>query len=162
MIRDAVIADAKGIGAIWNPVIRDTAITFNSVEKSDREIADLVAQRQATGRCFLVAEDGLGIAGFASYDQFRGGAGYRLCMEHSILLQPRAWGKGLGRALMTALETHARTAGAHVMVAGVSAENPEGRAFHEALGYKLTGTLPEVGHKFGRFMDLWLLQKILT
>lgn len=162
MIRDARAADAAGIGLIWNHVIRDSVATFNSAEKTDAEIAGLIAARQAAGRCFMVAEDDEGIAGFVTYDQFRGGIGYRLSMEHTIQLAPRAFGRGLGRALMRGMEDHARAAGVHVMMAGVAGENEAGRAFHAALGYRLVGTLPEVGHKYGRFMDLWLMQKILT
>lgn len=162
IIRDAVPADAPGISAIWNPVIRGTAITFTSAEKSLTEVTALITNRQTAGQGFLVMEDAAGLAGFATYAPFRGGSGYRLSMELTIQLAPRAQGRGLGRALMRRLEDHARHAGVHVMVAGISGENPRARAFHEALGYSVAGTLPEVGHKFGRFMDLWLLQKILT
>lgn len=162
MIRDAVAADAAGVAEIWNWVIRDTVATFNSAEKPVEEVAALIRNRQAAGRCFMVAEDGAGIAGFVTYDQFRGGIGYRLTMEHTIQLAPRAHGKGLGRALMQAMEAHARAAGGHVMVAGVAGENQAGHDFHAALGYELVGTMPEVGHKFGRFMKLLLMQKILT
>lgn len=62
---------------------------------------------------------------------------------------------------MAAIEAHAKGAGAHQMIAGVSAENPEGRAFHEKLGYRLIATVPQAGFKFGRFMDLILMQKFL-
>lgn len=162
ILRDAVPADGTGICAIWNPVIRDTAITFTSAEKSPPEVAALITTRQAAGQGFLVMEDAGGIAGFASYAPFRSGDGYRFSMELTIHLAPRARGRGLGRALIQRLEDHARHAGVHVMVAGISGENPRARAFHEALGYSVVGTLPRVGHKFGRFMDLWLLHKILT
>lgn len=162
MIRDAAARDAAGVTAIWNHVIRDTVATFNSAEKPVSEVADLIAARQAAGRCFLVAEDAQGIAGFVTFDQFRAGIGYRLTMEHTVQLAPRAWGQGLGRRLMDTMETRARNAGVHAMIAGVAGENEAGRAFHAALGYRLVGTLPQVGYKFGRYMDLWLMQKILT
>lgn len=162
MIREARPGDAPGIAAIWNHIIRDTAATFNSAEKPVEEIAQLITARAQAGRCFLVAEEAGAVVGFATYDQFRGGVGYRLTMEHTLHLSPDARGRGLGRALMLRLEDHARRAGVHVMVAAVTGENPEGRAFHEAIGYHWVGTLPEVGLKFGRFMDLWLLQKNVT
>ena len=83
-------------------------------------------------------------------------------MEHTIILDAQARGRGIGRALMGAIEDHARSRGRHCMIAGVSGGNPEGRAFHAALGYDLVATVPQVGWKFGRYWDLWLMQKILT
>ena len=69
--------------------------------------------------------------------------------------------KGLGRALMQAIEDHARAAGAHQMIAGVSGGNPEGQAFHASVGFRHIATVPEAGFKFGRFIDLVLMQKFL-
>lgn len=82
-------------------------------------------------------------------------------MEHSIHLEPLARGQGLGRALMQAIETHALARGTHSMIAGVSGENATGIAFHAALGYRTVATLPESGFKFGRWLDLVLMQKFL-
>lgn len=162
MIRQANAPDAPRIAPIWNHVIRETVATFNSVEKTEAEVAGIIQTRQAAGHAFLVAESNGAILGFATYDQFRGGIGYRRTMEHTILVAPHAFGLGLGRALMTAMEDHARQAGVHAMVGAVSAQNTDGRDFHLALGYLIVGRMPEVGHKFGQYMDLLLLQKILT
>ena len=63
---------------------------------------------------------------------------------------------------MRAVEDHARMGGAHSMFAGVSGENPEGCAFHARLGYAEAAVLPQVGWKFGRWMDLVLMQKFLA
>lgn len=161
IIRPAILTDAGAIAAIWNPWIRNTAVTFNATEKNDRDVAAMIEDRCRLGHATLVAVDD-DLLGFASYAQFRGGVGYRTCMEHSVILSPAARGRGAGRALMSALEDHARAAGAHQMIGGVSAENPDGIAFHAALGYRLIATVPEVGYKFGRYMDLVLMQKILT
>lgn len=162
MIRPAGIGDIPQLLAIWNPIIRDTAVTFNSTEKTPADLAQMIAQKAADGHGFLVAEDEGMIAGFASYGQFRGGIGYARTMEHTIVLDEAARGKGLGRALMTGIEDHARVGGAHSIFAGVSAENQSGRAFHAAMGYVEVITLRQVGWKFGRWMDLHLMQKFLT
>lgn len=161
MIRDATPADAAAIAAIWNPAIRDTAVTFNSAEKSLADIAAMIRDRQGAGHAFLVAEQDGTVAGFATYAQFRGGVGYARTMEHTILLAPAHHGAGLGRALMSAIEDHARAGGAISIFAGVSAENPAGRAFHARMGFETVAILQRVGFKFGREMDLVLMQKFL-
>lgn len=160
-IRPATASDAAAVAAIWNPVIRDTEITFNAVEKTPADLAALFTEKQAAGHAFLVAAEADEILGFATYGQFRGGVGYRRTMEHTVILAPNAHGRGLGRALMRAVEDHARAAGAHSIFAGVSSGNPAGVAFHAALGYEEVARLRRVGWKFGRWFDLHLMQKFL-
>jgi L-amino acid N-acyltransferase len=159
MIRPATAADAPTIAAIWNALIRDSAATFNSVEYTDAHIVQMIADRCVAGHAFFVDDSG---GGFATYGQFRGGVGYAHSMEHSVHLSPAARGRGLGRALLLAVEDHARANGAHVMMAGVGGENTGGIAFHAACGYAHVATIPAVGWKFGRWMDLVLMQKFLS
>lgn len=161
MIRDAVADDAAGIAEIWNPIIRDTAITFNAAEKTMAELEALIAEKARAGHGFFVAEEGGAVAGFATYGQFRGGVGYARAMEHTVLLGPEARGRGLGRALMATVESHARAGGAHALMAGISGENPAAIAFHARIGFREIARVPEVGWKFGRLMDLVLMQKFL-
>ena len=157
MIRAALPGDAAAIADLWNPWITETAITFASNAKSEADVQEMIAARP----CFLIYISN-GLQGFATYSQFRGGNGYATCMEHTIVLSPGARGKGVGRALMAAVEDHARSFGAHQMIGGISGENPEGRAFHAALGYHEIAIIRQAGFKFGRFMDLVLMQKFLS
>lgn len=154
-IRPAVPEDAVAVAAIQNPIIRESAITFNPRERTSDEIVEAIGLLP----CFLVAEESGKIVGFASYDQFRKGLGYSRTMEHTIVLGPDAWGRGIGRALMSALESHARSAGVGSLWAGVSGENPAGVAFHAGIGFEEVARLPKVGYKFGRWMDLVLMRK---
>lgn len=162
MIRAAQASDIPALLAIWNPVIRDTAITFNAVQKTPEDLAQLLSDKAALGHGFLVAEHMGMVVGFGTYGQFRNGIGYAHTMEHTIVLSDQSRGKGIGRALMTAIEDHARAGGAHSIFAGVSAENAMGYAFHLAMGYHEVVRLSRVGYKFGRWMDLHLMQKMLT
>lgn len=164
MTRPATAADVPDLLALWNPQIRDTTITFSAQEKTAEGVAAMIADRAAAGHVFLVARDPqVGtLWGFATYAPFRGhNDGFARTMEHTIVLAPAAWGRGIGRRLMTALEDHARAAGNHVMVACVTAENAAGLGFHRALGYRDVGLMPETGFKFGRWLDLAILQKTL-
>ncbi|MCV2877900.1 GNAT family N-acetyltransferase [Sedimentimonas flavescens] len=161
IIRPAMPADYDAILAFWNPVIRDTAVTFSSEEKTPDSLGAMIALRRDAGQEFLLAEEAGLVLGFATYGQFRGGNGYRHAMEHTIVLAPEARGRGAGRALMHAVEAHARAGGAHIMMAGISAENAAGVAFHAAVGYVEIGRVREAGRKFDRWLDLVLMQKIL-
>ena len=160
-IRPATPEDLPEILEFWNPLIRETTVTFSSEEKTLEGLGRMITTRRDAGREFLVADDAGQVLGLVTYDQFRGGNGYRHAMEHTIILSEAARGRGVGRALMAAIEAHARRGGAHTMVAGVSAENEAGVSFHLALGYETVGRLPQSGRKFGRWLDLVLLQKIL-
>lgn len=161
-IRPAQARDAGAVAAIWNPLIRDSATTFTTTLKTPEGLAAEFEACRVEGRAFLLAEGAAGeVLGFATYGQFRKGPGYAHTMEHSIILSDAARGRGIGRALMAALCDHAREAGVHSLIAGVSAENPAGAAFHEAVGFVQVARLPQVGRKFGRWMDLVVLQKFL-
>lgn len=161
MIIEAGARHAAGIAAIWNLVIRDSAMTFNPVEKDENELVRMIVGRADAGYGFFVAEEAGEVLGFVTYAQFRGGAGYARTMEHTVMLAEDARGKGLGAALMTAVEAHACAREVHSMIAGVSGENQAGIAFHARQGYSEVARVPEVGWKFGRWMDLVLMQKFL-
>lgn len=158
MIRAARPGDAGAIAAIWNPIIEDSTITFTTELKTVNGLRRMIADR---GPAFLVAEQDGALLGFASYGAFRSGPGYGASAEHTIILAPEARGRGVGRALMQALETQARSSGLHVLVAGISDENAPAIAFHRTLGYSDTARMAQVGRKFGRWLDLVLMQKIL-
>lgn len=162
MIRAARPEDAASIAAIWNPIIRDTTITFWPTDRSEAEIAAMIATRHADGHAFLVAESGMRITGFASYGQFRGGPGYAHSLEHTVHVAPDMRGSGTGRALMAALTEHARAGGARIMVGAVTASNSGSLAFHRRCGFTEWGRIPVAGWKFGRFHDLVLMGRDLA
>lgn len=157
MIRLASLADASDIAKIWNHAIRHTTITFNPVEKTVSEIVNLITLDMPC----LVFTNGSKVLGFARYSQFRGGDGYRFTVEHTIMLHADAHGQGAGRALMDALCQIAKDAGKHSIYAGISGENPNAVNFHVKMGFTIAAVLPEAGYKFGRWLDLVLMQKRL-
>lgn len=162
MIRDAVPGDCPAIAAIWNPIICDTVITFWPTERSEAEIAALIADRHRLGYPFAVFDDGQAVLGFATYGQFRSGGGYARSMEHTIHLAPEARGAGLGRLLLSWIECHARQRGHRLMIGGITASNTGSLRFHAAAGYAEWGRIPCAGWKLGAFHDLVLMGKDLA
>lgn len=162
IIRDATSADIPAILAIWNDVIRNSVATFEFVEKTPEGLSAQIEARRAADRAFYVAEDAGAVIGFATYDQFRPSNGYARTMEHTVYIDPAAQGRGAARALMAAVEDHARKRGAHVMLAVVSGENGVGEAFHARLGYEKVAVIPQLGFKWGRYFDFVAMQKILS
>lgn len=157
-LRRAQVGDAAGITEIVNAVVRDTAVTFTAQLKD----VVLFGDKIRAGQPFWVVVNEAGqVSGYATYAQFRSGDGYAHTMEHGLALAQEVQGRGLGRCLMQALESHARDNGVHVLVAGISGENPGSVTFHQKLGFEVVGHMPQVGCKFGRWMDLILMQKIL-
>ncbi len=162
MIRDAQADDARAVGAIWNPVIRDTTITFWPTERSEAEIRAYLATRQEAGHGCFVWQDGNRILGFAAYGQFRAGGGYAHSMEHTIYTAPEARGAGIGASLLKHLEAHAQARGARLMIGGVTGTNARSITFHLRHGYAEWGRIPNAGFKFGAWHDLVLMGKDLA
>jgi phosphinothricin acetyltransferase len=160
-IRPATEADLPAILAITNEVIAtSTAIYLDDPVTIEDRRAWFAARRDA-GYPVLVADDGAGVLGFATFGDFRAFAGYRHTVEHSVYLRADARGRGLGTVLVSALFDPARALGKHVMIASIDAANEGSIRLHERLGFARGAVLREVGRKFGRWLDLLFMQKHL-
>lgn len=159
MIRAARNTDANAITDLWNWMIRDTLATFTDAPKLHTEVEALIRSR---AKAFLVCEDNGRLQGYAHLGPFRAGPGYAATCEHSVVVAPEAQGAGFGTALMRPLMDIAEQQGMHVMVAGISSANPGALRFHGSLGFEQVGYMPEVGRKAGKWLDLVLMQKVLT
>ncbi len=160
-IRDAAEADLPGLLAIYNDVIAtSTAIfAFDPVTLEDRHA--WWRGRVTQGYPVLVSHDERGVAGFATFGDFRAWPGYRFTVEHSVHVRSDLRGRGVGSALVQALFPLASALGKHVMVAGIDAANAGSVRFHERLGFEQVGVLREVGNKFERWLDLVFMQRKL-
>jgi L-amino acid N-acyltransferase YncA len=163
-IRDAADPDAAVINAIYNATVSTTTVSWTEKHESlgTRE-AWLAAQRRL-GNPVLVALRDDRVVGFASYDDFRDAAkwpGYRFTVEHTIHIHAEHQGDGFGGALLDALVARATAAGKHVMIGAVDGGNAGSIRFHERHGFAVMGRLAQTGFKFGRWLDLVLLQRML-
>ena len=157
-IRYAVKEDCAAIAAIYNHAVINTAAIWNDqTVDADNRIAWFEA-RALLGYPVIVSEENGVVTGYASFGDWRAFDGFRHTVEHSVYVHPDHQGKGLGLALMVRLIEEAKRIGKHVMVAGIEAQNQASIHLHETLGFVTTGNMPQVGTKFGRWLDLTFMQ----
>ncbi|MBS1166415.1 MAG: GCN5-related N-acetyltransferase [Proteobacteria bacterium] len=161
-IRDAIAADIPGIADIYNHAVAHTTAIWNDQAVDVANRTAWHAERQRLGYPVLVAVDeNDAVLGYASFGDWRAFDGYRHTVEHSVYVRLDARGQGIGEALMQALIVRAKAIGKHVMVAGIEAGNTTSIRLHRKLGFAEVGRLPEVGMKFGKWLDLAFLQLVL-
>ena len=160
-IREASLDDLPAILAIYNDVLATSTAIYRDEPATLDDRRSWLAARQAEGHPVLVAIDGGEVVGFAGFGGFRPWPGYRFTVEHSVHVRADRRGRGVGGALMRPLITRATALGMHVMIAGIDADNAGSIRFHERLGFTPAAHLRQVGFKFGRWLDLVLMQRIL-
>ncbi|HEY6492079.1 MAG TPA: GNAT family N-acetyltransferase [Trebonia sp.] len=159
-IRPAGPEDSEAIRAIRNDVIEHSTAMWTTRPVSPGEGRSWLAENLAR-RSAYVAETGGTVAGYASWAPWRPKDGYRHTVEDSVYLSAGHQGHGLGAALLAALIAGAAESGAHVMMACIEATNTRSVALHQRHGFELVGTAREVGHKFGRWLDLTMMRRPL-
>lgn len=160
-IRPAESSDVAALTEIANALLLTTTYEWTETPHTTEERATWLARQQAIGNPVLVAVEDGAVAGFATYGDFRDSErwpGYRFTVEHTIHVSERHWGRGLGRSLMTELAACARRSGKRVLVAGIDATNTGSIEFHDRLGFREVARMPGVGEKWGRRLDLVLMQ----
>jgi len=159
LLRDAAEDDLAGLAAIYNDVIATSTAIYSSVPVTLEDRRQWWRARVAAGYPVLVALDDSGVIGFSTFGDFRSWPGYRFTVEHTVHVRADRRGGGVGTKLLEALFPLAAALGKHMMIAAVDAANAASIRFHERLGFEQAGCLREVGHKFGRWLDLVFLQR---
>jgi phosphinothricin acetyltransferase len=162
IVRAATDADLPAIRDLFNALIETTTIAWRDDLATSDEMEMWFADRRRLGHPVFVAEiDGV-VVGYTCWSAFRGFPGYRHTAELTVHVRVDNHRQGIGRRLLTELIAEAERRGVHVLVAGIDAANDASIALHGALGFREVARLPEVGAKFGRWLDLVLMHRIIT
>lgn len=162
LVRPSTPADLTAIQAIYAHAVLHGTGTFEIEPPPLQEMARRRDEVLARGLPWLVAEADGAVLGYAYAAPFRPRPAYRFSLEDSIYLAPQAQGHGVGRLLLAELLARCQATGARQMLAVIGdSGNQASVALHRTLGFRPAGTLQSVGWKFGRWLDVVLMQRAL-
>jgi L-amino acid N-acyltransferase len=160
-VRLALPEDADAIRLIYNREVAESTATFDLVPRT-AEAQEEWMREHAGAYAVLVAVDGAGeVVGFASLSPYRTRPGYSTTVEDSVYVDEAHRGLGVGRLLLAEIVALAETSGFHAVMARISGAQDVSQALHRACGFELIGVEREVGRKFGRWLDVALMQRLL-
>lgn len=162
LIRPCTAQDLSAVQAIYAHAVEHGTGTFELQAPSLQEMARRLADVQAKGLPWLVAQFEGRVLGYAYANAFRPRPAYRYFLEDSIYLAPEAQGQGMGRLLLVELVARCTAAGARQLLAVIGdAKNQASIGVHRSCGFEHTGVLQHAGWKFGRWLDVVLMQRAL-
>src|SRR5438309_1299925 len=160
LVRLARAEDGEAIRSIYNVEVTESTVTFDLVPRSHEEQrAWLVAHSGAHPG--VVAVDGDDVVGFGSLSLYKDRAAYATTVEDSVYVRRDRRSQGVGRALLDELLRLATSHGFHAVIARIVGDHDASIALHQACGFELVGVEREVGRKFGRWLDVIELQRLL-
>ena len=159
-VRLATIDDAEAIRAIYNLEVLESTVTFDLVPRSLGEQQGWLTARSGA-HAVVVAEDGDDVLGFASLSPYKERPAYRTTVEDSVYVRRDQQGRGVGKALLGELLTLATQHGFHAVMGRIVGGHEASIALHQGAGFSIVGTEREVGRKFGRWLDVVVMQRLL-
>jgi L-amino acid N-acyltransferase YncA len=160
IIRLARLTDAEPLRQIYNLEVTTSTVTFDIEPRSLAEEEEWLEKRSGA-HAVLVAERDGEIVGFASLSPYRDRPAYRTTVESSVYIRRDAHGQGVGRALMNELVATAREHGFHAMIARIVGGHTASIRLHESVGFAVVGNEREVGRKFGKWLDVVVMERLL-
>lgn len=148
------------ITEIYNDAILKTTATFDTEPKTV-ESQEKWFEKHTEKYPLLVYEESNQVLGWASLNQWSDRCAYSDTAEISLYIAEAHRGKGIGKQLMSAIMEEGQKARLHTVIARIAEGNEVSVRLHEAAGFQVIGTMKEVGNKFGRRIDVLLMQRIL-
>ena len=160
-VRLAAVADAEAIRRIYNLEVTGSTVTFDLVPRS-LEAQEAWLRAHAGAHPAVVAEDGGRVMGFGSLSSYRDRPAYATTVEDSVYVEADQRGRGVGRLVLAELVGLATAHGFHAVMARIVGGHDASIGLHRACGFELVGVEREVGRKFGRWLDVVLMERLLT
>jgi L-amino acid N-acyltransferase len=159
--RLATVDDAEAIRTIYNREVVGTTVTFDMVPRSPDDQLAWLTSHSGAHPAIVAVDDSGNVAGFASLSSYRSRPAYRTTVEDSVYVDDAYRGQGVGRLLLADLVALAGSHGFHAIMARIVGGHATSIALHRSCGFELVGVEREVGRKFGRWLDVSLMQRLL-
>jgi L-amino acid N-acyltransferase YncA len=154
---------SESVLSILNEAITTSTALYDYTPRTPEMMTGWFEAKRKGGYPVIGVEDPSGqLLGFASYGAFRAWPAYKYTVEHSVYVDSRFRGRGVGRVLLEGVIEDARSRDYHVLIGGIDTANKASIALHEKLGFVHCATIRQVGFKFGRWLDLSFYQLILA
>jgi phosphinothricin acetyltransferase len=160
-VRLAERRDAEAIRAIYNLEVTESTVTFDLVPRNLDEQVEWIDEHSGAHPAIVAADEAGEVVGFGSLSPFKDRPAYSPTVEDSVYVHPDRRGQGIGRLLLDELLRLAMDHGFHSVVARIVGNHEASIALHLGCGFALVGTEREVGRKFGRWLDVAEMQKML-
>ncbi len=161
-VRPATPADLPGILAIYNEAVLNTTASYDYEPRTLEHRTQWFEERRRDNYPVLVAVDEAGeVVGWSALNPFHARIGYRFTSENSVYVAATWRGKGIGRALLGPLLAAGRARGLHAILAVIDADNEASIRLHAAFGFEKVGHFKQTGFKFGRWLDVVYMEKLL-
>lgn len=157
MIRDARAKDVPAILRIYNEAVAHTTATFDTEPRTLPQWRKWYREHGPRYPVLVVVRDKR-VIGWGAMSRYSDRQAYERTAEISLYLEPQARGRGFGKALLENVILAGRRAGLHAVLARITAGNEVSLKLHRDAGFDDVGVLREVGTKFGRLLDVHLLQ----
>ena len=159
--RLAVIDDAEAIRTIYNREVTGSTVTFDLVPRSLEDQQQWLDEHSGAFPAIVAVDETGAVCGFGSLSPYRPRPAYRTTVEDSVYVDPSYQGQGVGRAVLTELVNLAAGHGFHSIIGRIVGGHEASIGLHRACGFEQIGTEREVGRKFGKWLDVVVMQNLL-
>lgn len=166
-VRVAELDDAEAIRSIYNLEVETSTVTFDLVARTLAEQRAWLAARSGAHTVLVATEESPGarggtVIGFASLSPWKERPAYSTSVEDSVYIHRDHQGRGVGRLLLSSLVEAARASGFHAVFARIVGGHEASIALHAGQGFEVVGTEREVGRKFGQWLDVVVMERLLV
>jgi len=161
-IREATSDDAEAIRLIYNHEVENETSTMDLVPRTLETQREWIAARSGAFCAVVAVDSSETVLGFGALSEYKDRSGYRSTVENSVYVHRDVARRGIGKQILLHLLKTATVSGFHSVIARIEAQSLASRGLHSSCGFELVGIEKQVARKFGKWLDIAVMQKSLA